>query len=558
MLVVLSEEFYRHCMDMYSVPLKEVEMQTRIFPRKHLNIVDPLKEYNNLGRSVSEGRTPLLQQFRHGSGHRPDVQNAVHILAPTPTNHAIFNESNNEGEDGVCIFPTSDTSNTQQIGNRTSDEILQEPEEGTNIIPDLGSEAQRHVGIVDVASVTYSTALSNELFNTDSSLASANNVTSPDPLDLMLDLRGGFETQFNILQYGRCFYLFGSNVLDWPVPPPRPLFQSAHSSDAIQSSSLMNEFPFGRINGLVRDPRLYPVNSMLVPHASYGFERPRPRGTGTFFPILNRPLRGYKPSSVEGMIQAPERSFHSIVQTVTSSGFPTGQGGGYANYSASLGNADVLITQDNRILVSSPFHAQHIIPFQGSNMQPRPASSFQPTDNKDNKDPLLPSHLVFNLGTIPGIYSPKGAAGLGIPHPPFSYARGTGTGTLSRHLENIHSITKVSHERGEARRGPQQSQLGGFMTSTGGGVLAKIAKDILVISASTIASESAFSAGKIVLDEKRSSLAPDVVKILVCKKDWDQADKRQQGRKEDSDDDDEPWMTMDTSSESGSSTSEQL
>lgn len=35
---------------------------------------------------------------RHGSGHRPDVQNAVHILAPTPTQHAISNESNHEGE----------------------------------------------------------------------------------------------------------------------------------------------------------------------------------------------------------------------------------------------------------------------------------------------------------------------------------------------------------------------------------------------------------------------------------------------------------------------------
>ncbi|XP_074356869.1 uncharacterized protein LOC141696652 [Apium graveolens] len=152
---------------------------------------------------------------------------AVHILASTPTNRAILNESNNNGEDGVCIFPTSDTSNRQQIGNRTSDEILQEPEEGTNITPDLDSEASRHVGTVDVPSVTYSTALSNELFNTDSSLASPNNVTSSDPLDLMFDLRGGFETQFNILQYGRWFYLFGSNVQDWPVPPPRPLFQSA-------------------------------------------------------------------------------------------------------------------------------------------------------------------------------------------------------------------------------------------------------------------------------------------------------------------------------------------
>lgn len=61
--MLLSDEFYRHCMDVYSVPLKEVEMQTRIYPRKHLNIVDPLKEFNNLGRSVSEGKTPLLLQL---------------------------------------------------------------------------------------------------------------------------------------------------------------------------------------------------------------------------------------------------------------------------------------------------------------------------------------------------------------------------------------------------------------------------------------------------------------------------------------------------------------
>ena len=83
-------------------------------------------------------------------------------------------------------------------------------------------------------------------------------------------------------------------------------------------------------------------------------------------------------------------------------------------------------------------------------------------------------------------------------------------------------------------------------------ILAKIARDILVVPASTIAFESAFSAGRRVLDEKRSSLAPDVVKICVCKKDWDQTQKRQQGMKEDeSDDEDDAWMTMDTSSESG-------
>ncbi|KAK1357105.1 hypothetical protein POM88_050361 [Heracleum sosnowskyi] len=197
--MLLSEEFYRHCMDTYSVPLKEVEMQTRIFPRKHLNIVDPLKEFNNLGRSVSEG---------------------------------------------------------------------------SNFIHDRVSKARRHVGTVDVPSVTYSIAFSEELFNTDSSLASANNVASPESLNSMLDLRGRFETQFNILQYGRCFYLFGSNMQDWPVRPPPPHFQSAHSSHAIQRSSLLNR------------PRFYPINSMISPRASNGLERPRLRGTGTFFPIL--------------------------------------------------------------------------------------------------------------------------------------------------------------------------------------------------------------------------------------------------------------------------------
>ncbi|KAL2922100.1 putative AC transposase, partial [Bienertia sinuspersici] len=53
-------------------------------------------------------------------------------------------------------------------------------------------------------------------------------------------------------------------------------------------------------------------------------------------------------------------------------------------------------------------------------------------------------------------------------------------------------------------------------------VLARIVKDILAIPASTIASESAFSAGRRVLDEKRSRLSSESIEMCVCKKDWDQ------------------------------------
>ncbi|KAI8543584.1 hypothetical protein RHMOL_Rhmol08G0229900 [Rhododendron molle] len=40
---------------------------------------------------------------------------------------------------------------------------------------------------------------------------------------------------------------------------------------------------------------------------------------------------------------------------------------------------------------------------------------------------------------------------------------------------------------------------------------------------SSVASESAFSAGKRVLDEKRSRLAPDILDCLLCLKDWEDA-----------------------------------
>ncbi|KAL2937351.1 putative AC9 transposase, partial [Bienertia sinuspersici] len=83
-------------------------------------------------------------------------------------------------------------------------------------------------------------------------------------------------------------------------------------------------------------------------------------------------------------------------------------------------------------------------------------------------------------------------------------------------------------------------------------VLARIARDILAIPASTIASESAFSAGKRVLDEKRYRLSFESIEMSVCKKDWDQAEKGTQGLKEEEEDEDDPWMTIDTSDSDGS------
>ncbi|KAL6570081.1 hypothetical protein OROMI_014595 [Orobanche minor] len=51
-------------------------------------------------------------------------------------------------------------------------------------------------------------------------------------------------------------------------------------------------------------------------------------------------------------------------------------------------------------------------------------------------------------------------------------------------------------------------------------VLSMIAKDIFAIPSSTVASESAFSLGKRVVDPFRSSLSPKMVEDLVCTNDW--------------------------------------
>ena len=57
-------------------------------------------------------------------------------------------------------------------------------------------------------------------------------------------------------------------------------------------------------------------------------------------------------------------------------------------------------------------------------------------------------------------------------------------------------------------------------------ILSQLARDVLVISISTVASESAFSTGGRVLDPYRSSLTSKVVEGLICPQDWLRSAKR--------------------------------
>ncbi|XP_057953282.1 uncharacterized protein LOC131147750 [Malania oleifera] len=66
--LLLSEEFLRSWVDIVPVPVRVLETNSRAFPQKHLNIIDPLKENNNLGRSVNRGNFYRIRSaFRYGA-----------------------------------------------------------------------------------------------------------------------------------------------------------------------------------------------------------------------------------------------------------------------------------------------------------------------------------------------------------------------------------------------------------------------------------------------------------------------------------------------------------
>jgi hypothetical protein len=64
-------------------------------------------------------------------------------------------------------------------------------------------------------------------------------------------------------------------------------------------------------------------------------------------------------------------------------------------------------------------------------------------------------------------------------------------------------------------------------------VLSQFARDVLLVPVSTVSFESTFSTVGRIIEERRSSLAPEMVEALTCFKDWEAADARQQHQLED-------------------------
>ncbi|XP_077222990.1 uncharacterized protein LOC143856609 [Tasmannia lanceolata] len=146
--LLLTKDFFQGSLDMFSAPLRAHENNSLPLQQKHLNIIDPLKVNNNLGRSVSKGNfyrirnafsygarnlgkilalpaesiVDEVDQFfmntleRHRRGQRPDVQD------PSPR--------------GIMLFDTKGSGSmplTIDVENSTeANTILASPSIGSN------------------------------------------------------------------------------------------------------------------------------------------------------------------------------------------------------------------------------------------------------------------------------------------------------------------------------------------------------------------------------------------------------------------------------------------
>lgn len=168
--LLLDKEFLQNCVDMFSVPSRSPDTNLRSFPQKHFNIVDPLKENNNLGRSVSKGNfyrirsaftygarklgqillltvddiADELNKFftntleRHGSGQRADMR----VFVPTRSAHGSDHESSESAIDkctGNTLLDWSAGSSSSTEESGSSPQGLLEEGNSSNHLSGLSS-----------------------------------------------------------------------------------------------------------------------------------------------------------------------------------------------------------------------------------------------------------------------------------------------------------------------------------------------------------------------------------------------------------------------------------
>ncbi|XP_037433754.1 uncharacterized protein LOC119300955 isoform X1 [Triticum dicoccoides] len=292
------EKFLRECAQMFTAPPRNNERNTRPFPRKFLNIVDPLKQSNNLGRSVSKGNFyrirsafdlgarklgKILQvpansivdevnQFfrstlkRNLGRVRPDVQG-------TAVNLNI--ERDNKGYPPLHSNPCEDLSYQLSSINISDNHGSLKQEEHSSSGEHQEMKSASH--LVTSSLVSVSNGMSTKVYKEVDGDRCAT-------IDNLSDLTGDYRTNFNNLLYSQsCHQDYPVHPIYYPMLAPPPVqYQNKHS---LNGHNRKNAYGYPSANRMAPGP-YSPSYFFLKPF--YRTEDPmQPHGAVTYFPDPN-------------------------------------------------------------------------------------------------------------------------------------------------------------------------------------------------------------------------------------------------------------------------------
>ncbi|XP_051186110.1 uncharacterized protein [Lolium perenne] len=268
------EEILKQCAGNFTVPPSHYEKNTRPFSRKFLNIVDPLKQSNNLGRSVSKGnfyrirsafdlgarklgkilQAPVnsvvdeVNQFfrstlkRNHSRVRPDVQDTAGNLNIERDNNAcstLYSSSFGDLSDQFNSISISDSSNHESVKQEEHKAEYQEKSAS---------------GLVTNPSISIMNGMSTK----GCKEVDGDGGTTIEDIS---DLTGDYRTNFNNLLYSQsCHQDYPVHQVYYPILPGPPVHYQ--NKQSLNGHNRKNPYGYASRNGMIPGP--YPHGYYVV------------------------------------------------------------------------------------------------------------------------------------------------------------------------------------------------------------------------------------------------------------------------------------------------------
>ncbi|KAL0890358.1 hypothetical protein Bca101_014341 [Brassica carinata] len=360
--LLLTSEFLKECLEMYSVPSRANLNRIRTaftFGARKLGKIILQSEEENISFELRKFFSNMLR--KHRSDQRRDVLDAV----PSVRYNAISPISAaNHFQEGQMVYESESSSSSGAAGNDGGDgkefatmRRIQRLE--------ISEDAMKSMCVADKESVSPLNGKHHSLHRIKKGEALNGNVVDADcrrvkeevhaggTPNFLCDLTGDYDSQLNILRYGRCWLELVQNGPLSPLPINNSWEVFPYALPFIPNA------PLGLVNA--NGDLVFHMNPQMIPNANFGIEElTKHPGIGTYFPNMNqyrdRPFHRRRnrrnnrrsmarsPSetnSLEGNTREPERHHHLHHSPDQTNGCcDTSQAGILGSFSGTSGSID--------------------------------------------------------------------------------------------------------------------------------------------------------------------------------------------------------------------------